>query len=110
MDFVLKLLAANVVIVTCAQIGRRSPALGGLIATMPLTTLIVMLWLYSDKPGDPGLMVSYTRGVLWGIFPSLAFYAVASVCLRKGLPFPLVLLASFGVWLLGAFLHHRLIG
>ena len=109
MSFLAKLLAANVLIVVCAQIGKRHPSLGGLIATMPLTTLIVMLWLYAEDPGNHGLMVTYTRGVLWGILPSMAFYAVASLFLRKGYSFPTVLLASFGVWLLGAVLHHWLL-
>jgi hypothetical protein len=39
--FFVKLALSNLVIVSCVLIGRRFPALGGLIATMPLTSLIV---------------------------------------------------------------------
>jgi hypothetical protein len=43
MSFFIKLLISNSVIIFCTQIGKRSPSLGGLIATMPLTGLIVLI-------------------------------------------------------------------
>ncbi len=45
MQFTIKLLIAICVIIFCSQIGKRVPTLSGLIATMPLTALIVMVWL-----------------------------------------------------------------
>ena len=42
---VIKLLISVGVIVFCTQIGRKLPTLAGLIAVMPLTGLIVLLWL-----------------------------------------------------------------
>ena len=43
MPFIVKLLITNLVIISCAQIGRRFPSLAGLVAAMPITTLAVML-------------------------------------------------------------------
>lgn len=106
MSFLLKLSIAIVIIVFCAQIGRKLPSLAGLIATMPLTGLIVLMWLYSDNPGDHELLVDYTRGAVWGILPSIFFFLAAYVCLQRHLPIPIVLAASFAVWLLGALLHQ----
>lgn len=109
MNFLTKLLIANTVIILCTQIGKKLPLLAGLIATMPLTGLIVMIWLYSDHPGDYRLMTDYTKGVLWGFAPSLSFFLVAALCFRNALPLSTVLLASFGVWLAGAILHQWLL-
>ena len=109
MQFVLKLIVTVAVIVICAQIGRKWPSLGGLIATMPLTSLLVLLWLYSDQPGNFDLLKNYTKGVLWGIIPTVLFFVVAYMCFAKKLPFSLVLAASFLVWLLGAVVHQRLL-
>lgn len=109
MQFAIKLLLTNLIIIACTQVGRKLPTLGGLIATMPLTSLLVLLWLYSDNPGDFRLMTDYTRGVLWGIIPTILFFAVALLCFRRQLPLPLVLSASFGVWLAGAALHQWLL-
>lgn len=104
--FLVKLLLSNLIIIACVLIGKRFPSLGGLIATMPLTSLIVLLWLYSDNPGDDGLITGYTRGVLWGIWPTVLFFAATYLCLRKGLELPMALAIGGGFWLGGALLHQ----
>ncbi|HTP64422.1 MAG TPA: DUF3147 family protein [Geobacteraceae bacterium] len=109
MQFFLKLLITNLIIVFCAWIGRRSPTLGGLIATMPLTSLLVLLWLYTDNPGDYRLMTGYTKGVLWGIIPTILFFAVTLLCFRRQMSLPVALSAGFGAWLTGALLHQLLL-
>ena len=107
--FTIKLFVSVSIIILCTQIGRRFPTLAGLIAVMPLTGLIVLLWLYSDNPDNFGLMIQYTRGALWGIVPSILFFLVAFVCFYKHLPLWIVLCASFAVWLAAAFVHQWLL-
>ena len=109
MDFVLKLLLSNAVIILSVQLGKRIPALAGLIATMPLAGLIVLIWLYTEKKGDFGFMMLYTQGALWGIIPSIAFYLTALFCFSRNLSLPVVLSASFAVWFVGALIHQRLL-
>ncbi len=109
MQFAVKLLLTNLIIIACTQIGRKFPTLGGLIATMPLTSLLVLLWLYSDNHGNSRLLTDYTRGVLWGIVPTVLFFAVALICFRRQLPLPLVLSAGFAAWLAGAAVHQWLL-
>lgn len=109
MQFFLKLVITNVIIVLCTRIGTKHPTLGGLIATMPLTSLLVLVWLYTDNPGNYRLMTDYTRGVLWGIIPTILFFAATYLCFRRHLPLPLVLSAGFGVWLAGALVHQWLL-
>lgn len=107
--FFVKLLIANIIIVACTLIGKRFPTLAGLIATMPLTSLLVLVWLHTDNPGDLRLMTNYTRGVLWGIIPTILFFAVAWFCFRSRLSLPLTLSASFTVWFAGAAVHQWLV-
>ena len=109
MRFVIKLLISVCVIVFCTQIGRKLPTLAGLIAVMPLTGLIVLVWLYLDNPGNFNLMTDYTRGALWGILPSILFFLVVFICFRKQLSLWVVLCASFAVWLIAAFIHQWLL-
>lgn len=109
MDFVLKLLLSNAVIILSVQLGKRIPSLAGLIATMPLAGLIVLIWLYTEKQGDFDFMVLYTKGALWGILPSIAFYLVALFCFSRHLSLAIVLSASFGIWILGALIHQRFV-
>jgi uncharacterized membrane protein (GlpM family) len=109
MKFVIKLLISMCIISICAAVARKVPTLAGLIAVMPLTGLIVLIWLYLDNPGNFTLMTDYTKGVLWGIVPTILFFLVAFICFNKHLPLRIVLCASFAVWLIGAFFHQLLL-
>ncbi|MBW8040016.1 MAG: DUF3147 family protein [Planctomycetes bacterium] len=106
---VIKLLISVSVIVFCTQIGRKLPTLAGLVAVMPLTGLIVLVWLYTDNPDNFNLMNDYTKGALWGILPSILFFLTAFICFRKHLSLWIVLCASFAVWLIAAFIHQWLL-
>lgn len=109
MRFFIKLFISVCVIVLCTQIGRKLPTLAGLIAVMPLTGLIVLVWLYVDNPGNFDLMIRYCKGALWGIIPTILFFLVAFACFRKHLSLWIVLSASFAVWLIAAAIHQLLL-
>ena len=107
--FAVKLLLSVAIILLATQIGRKAPTLAGLIAVMPLTSLLVLLWLYWDHPGDFAIMTDYCSGALLGIAPTVLFFLTALLCFRRRLPLRAVLCASFAVWLLGAFAHQWLL-
>ncbi|MHC4759154.1 MAG: DUF3147 family protein [Planctomycetota bacterium] len=109
MRLVAKVLISLLVIVLCTQIAKKMPSLAGLIAVMPLTGALVLIWVYIDNPGDFERMLEYTKGALWGILPSILFFVVALLCFRKQLSLWVVLLASFTVWAIGAFVHQWLL-
>ena len=107
--FLLKLAVANLIIIACVLLGRRVPSLGGLIASMPLISLIVLAWLATDRPGDGVLISGYLKGVLWGLVPTCAFFAAAYLCLRKGMGLPAALGVGGVLWLGGALVHQWLL-
>ena len=109
MRFAVKLLIALAVILVAAFIGRKQPTLAGLIAVMPLTGLVVLVWLYMDNPGNFSMMTEYTKGAFWGIIPTMLFFITAFLCFRKNLTLPFVLLISFTVWILAAVVHQRIL-
>ena len=106
MQLVVKLGVTLAVIALAAWIGKRAPTLGGLLATMPLTGVIVMIWLHAEKPDDPKLMIDYTKGALFGIIPSILFFIAVWLALRQGFPMWMVVPAGFAVWVLAAVLHQ----
>ena len=109
MQFVIKLIVTLGIILFCTFVGRKAPTLAGLIATAPITTLIVLLWLYSENPGDYNLMKSYTKGVLWGIIPTVFFFLTAYVCFHRRLNIWIILGISALVWLTAAAVHQWLL-
>ena len=106
MEYFVKLLISMAIIIVCTQIGRRFPSVSGLIATMPLVSVIILVWIYSDNPGNFKLMEDFTKAALWGIVPSILFFLVAYACFVKHYPIGIVLSASFATWLIGAFVHQ----
>jgi hypothetical protein len=110
MQFTLKLIASVALILIASQVGRRFPSAAGLIATMPLTSLIVLMWLYTDAPANTAALADYAKGALWGIGPTILFFLVAWLCLRRGWSMGPVLAAGFAAWGVGAILHQTLLG
>jgi len=109
MRFFIKLLISVCIISLCAAIGKKLPTLAGLIAVMPLTGLIVLIWLYLDNPGNLKLMTDYTKGAVFGIVPSILFFCAAYICFHKRLPLWIALCAGSTVWLAAAFVHQWLL-
>jgi len=106
MQLLFKVFISLGVILAATAIAGRWPSAAGLIGVMPLTGALVLVWVHIENRGDPAIMRDFTRGALWGILPSIMFFLVALLCFRKQLPLPLVLAASFGVWLAAAFVHQ----
>ncbi|MCK4886537.1 MAG: DUF3147 family protein [Planctomycetes bacterium] len=106
MRFAIKLAVSLAIIILCGQIGKKMPSLAGLIAVMPLTGLVVMLWVYGDCEGDVAIMQRYCKAALWGIGPSMLFFGAALLCFHKRWPISLVLGVSFGIWVIAAAVHQ----
>ena len=106
MQLIVKLIISLAIIITCSYIGKKAPSLAGLIATMPLTGFIVLVWLYADNKEDISILLKYTKGALWGILPSILFFLTAFISFKKQMSFPVIIVLSFGVWLIGAFIHQ----
>lgn len=109
MHLLIKIGLSVAIILTATAVGKRLPSAAGLIGVMPLTGALVLVWLYLEKKGDSETMVSFTRGALWGIVPSVLFFVVALICFQRHLPLPLVLAFSFGAWLAAAAVHQLIL-
>ncbi len=106
MKFVVRLLISVLIIIFCTQIGRKLPSLSGLIAVMPLTGLIVLLWLYAENPDKQKIMVDYTAGALTGIVPSIFFFLAAYLAFKKDQPVWIAVGLSFAAWIIVAVIHQ----
>lgn len=81
------------------------PSLGGLIAAMPLTTLLALIWLYAET-GDYQLAHDFTRSVLFAIVPTIFFFISALYLFKRGASFITILLVSFVIFLGAAAVHQ----
>jgi uncharacterized membrane protein (GlpM family) len=106
MQILVKVIISVAIILGATAIGKKLPSTAGLIGVMPLAGALVLVWMCLENKGNSNVMQEFTKGALWGILPSILFYLVAYLCFRKQLPLPIVLVSSFGVWAIAAFVHQ----
>lgn len=97
-QFLLKA-AITVILVLAASVMARRPGLAGaLVASLPLTSLLVLGWLYFDTR-DPRQVADLAMNILWFVLGSLPFFVVLALSLRNGvnvaLSFLLASIAGF---------------
>lgn len=106
MQLAIKIVISLAVILLATYTAKRFPSAAGLIGVMPLTGALVLAWVYLENHGDPGIMAGFTKGALWGLVPSILFFLIAFICIKKGFPLTIVLVASFAAWFLAAAVHQ----
>jgi uncharacterized membrane protein (GlpM family) len=106
MQILLKVVISIVVILIATAIAKKFPSAAGLIAVMPLTGALVLVWVYLENKGNTQVMQAFAKGALWGILPSILFFVVALLCFKKQISLPGVLALSFGIWILAAIVHQ----
>jgi uncharacterized membrane protein (GlpM family) len=109
MQIVIKAIISVAVILTATGIAKKFPSMAGLIGVMPITSVLVLIWVYMENNGDKGVMKDFAMGSLFGLAPSILFFIAIFFGFRKGLSLPVVLSGGFAVWLAGAFVHRLLI-
>ncbi|MFL6721312.1 MAG: DUF3147 family protein [Sphingomonas sp.] len=82
----IKAALSGVIVAAVSEIARRYPGWGGLVASLPLTSLLAMVWLYRDS-GDSEQVAVLTASIFWFIIPSLPLFLTLPWLLRSGLGF-----------------------
>jgi len=82
----IKAAVSGVIVAAVSETAKRYPGFGGLIASLPLVSVLGMVWLWHDTH-DPNRMAAHVAGTLWFIAPSLPMFAVIPVLLRNGMAF-----------------------
>lgn len=88
-----KALLSGALIVAIAEIGKRLPAMGALVASLPLVSVLGMLLLWRERP-DAENMAVHAEATFWYVLPSLPMFLAIPAMLRAGVPFWLALLAG----------------
>jgi len=77
---------SGIIVAAVSEIARRYPGWGGLVASLPLTSLLAMLWLWRDS-GDPERVAELSMGAFWFVLPSLPLFLVLPMMIRSGFGF-----------------------
>lgn len=83
---IFKALLSGVIIMVISEIAKRSPAFGALVASLPLVSLLGIIWLWRDT-GDNERIAAHAQATFWYVIPSLPIFLALPYMLRHGLSF-----------------------
>jgi hypothetical protein len=83
---ILKILTSGIIIGLASEVGKKSGKLGGLILSLPLTTLMTLIWLWIET-GNPEKIVSVSKETLIFVIPSFVFFIALPLLMEKGIHF-----------------------
>ena len=84
--FIVKCVLSGIIIAAVSEIAKRSPALGALIVSLPLVSLLGILWLWRDT-GDIERIANHAESTFWYVLPSLPMFLAFPAMLRAGVGF-----------------------
>ena len=100
LQLAIKALVSGILIAAASEIARRSPGWGGLVASLPLISLLTMLWLWRDT-GDAARIADLALSSTAYVTASLPAFVMLALLLRRGVPIPWGILAFIAVGLAG---------
>ncbi len=83
---ILKAAISGVIIAAVSEIAKRSPGFGALVASLPLVSVLGMIWLWRDTH-DPQRMAAHAGATFWYVLPSLPMFLLIPEMLKRGAPF-----------------------
>jgi F0F1-type ATP synthase assembly protein I len=82
----LKAALSGLLVASASEAARRSPIFGALIVSLPLVSVLGMIWLWRDTH-DSGRVADLAMGAFWYILPSMPMFLLIPALLRRGLGF-----------------------
>ncbi len=82
----IKAAISGLIVAAVSEIARRYPGWGGLVASLPLTSLLAIVWLYRDAH-DPERVAELSMSTFWFFLPSVPLFVVLPLLIRSGVPF-----------------------
>ena len=83
---VARALLAGAMIAAISEIGRRLPATAAIVASLPLVSVLGMVFLWHQRP-DAENMAIHSAATFWYVLPSLPMFLIIPVLLRAGAGF-----------------------
>ncbi|MDO8860578.1 DUF3147 family protein [Haliea sp. E1-2-M8] len=84
--YISKIIITTALIVLISEIAKRSSLVGAILASIPLVSVLAMIWLYAETR-DTAAVSALASSIFWLVLPSLALFVTLPVLLGRGLGF-----------------------
>jgi hypothetical protein len=83
---VIKILITSGLVVAISEIAKRSSMMAGILASIPLISVLGFIWLYLDTK-EVEKISNLSTSIFWLVIPSLALFVTLPILLKKGIGF-----------------------
>lgn len=83
---VIKAVLSGIIIVAAAKVAERSPLYGAFIVSLPLVSVLALVWLWRDT-FDSEKVAALSEGAFWLALPTLPMFFALPIMLRHGFAF-----------------------
>ncbi|MEQ8266293.1 MAG: DUF3147 family protein [Parvibaculum sp.] len=96
---IVKAALSGILVMIVSETAKRSPAFGALVASLPLVSVLAIVWLWRET-GDTARIAAHAEATFWYVLPSLPMFLIFPAMLRNGIGFWPALAAGCAVTIL----------
>ncbi len=93
---VIKAAISGLLVAAVSEVAKRNPGLGGLIASLPLVSVLGIIWLWRDHQA-PERIAAHAQATFWFVLPSLPMFLAIPAMIQRGVSVPVALAAGCGL-------------
>jgi hypothetical protein len=86
MQYLIKIILSAIIITLVSEVSKRNNLGGAILASLPLTSVLAMIWLYRDTH-DVARISQLSVGIFWLVLPSLILFLALPFLLKRGMSF-----------------------
>jgi hypothetical protein len=101
--YAIKVLVSAIIIVLISEISKRSSFTASILASVPLLSFLAFIWIYFETK-DVAKIADLSINIFWLVIPSLIFFIIFPLMLRKGINFYLSISLSAAIMVVFYFL------
>jgi|TARA_R100000455_G_scaffold29967_1_gene20525 F0F1-type ATP synthase assembly protein I len=83
---VIKAVVSGILIAAVSEASRRNAAAGAILASLPLVSVMGMIWLWRDT-GDTVRLADHAEATFWFVLSSLPMFLLIPALLRRDVGF-----------------------
>lgn len=84
--YLVKLLISASIIVIVSEVAKYNTTIGGLIKSLPLISIIALVWLYIETH-DSAKTAALSTSTFWFVLPTLPMFLIFPALIGKGIGF-----------------------
>jgi hypothetical protein len=84
--YLCKVIISALIIVAVSEIAKRNSGFAALVASLPLTSLLAIIWLRVEGTQNAQI-AELSQQIFWLVLPSLVLFALFPLLLKQGIEF-----------------------